>query len=385
MDMVNFWERKYRRNLGRIVAICYRYVNDRAMAEDLAQDVFVKAMEKFTTIRALGRFDAWLTRIAVNHCTDYLRRQPDFVPLELESIAETTTEDEWVWTADFTEEELLAAIGQLPEIQRTVFNLHAIERYSHRHIARMLGISADNARQLHHRARERLCQMLTDQYKKKEKRKKGLFMIILFASLKRAHANPRRIDRLYRSRLLGLRMEPLGIDKRPEAPHFAAHVSATSPGKITSAFATHKTAILLVAAAGVAGVTGGAIGFQAGKNAASGTNSGNGPVVETLYATLSDTNELTEPLAGANQYSPLPVPTDNHPVIGRDNHSPQRSHLRDADVSITAAPEPSNTIAVTLPMSDTTPVIVISKIPVHRTIVIRDTTTISETVLLDYD
>jgi len=83
MDMVNFWERKYRRNLGRIVAICYRYVNDRAMAEDLAQDVFVKAMEKFTTIRALG---------------------------------------------------------QLPEIQRTVFNLHAMERYSYRHIARMLGI-----------------------------------------------------------------------------------------------------------------------------------------------------------------------------------------------------------------------------------------------------
>lgn len=57
MDMVKFWERKYQRNLGRIVAICYRYVNDRAVAEDLAQDVFVKAMEKFTTIRAIGRFD----------------------------------------------------------------------------------------------------------------------------------------------------------------------------------------------------------------------------------------------------------------------------------------------------------------------------------------
>lgn len=77
----------------------------------------------------------------------------------------------------------------------------------------MLGISADNARQLHHRARERLCQMLTDQYKEKEKRKKELFMIILFASLKRLHANPRCIDRFYRSRLSGLRMEPVGIDK----------------------------------------------------------------------------------------------------------------------------------------------------------------------------
>ena len=173
MDMVKFWERKYQRNLGRIVAICYRYVNDRAVAEDLAQDVFVKAMEKFTTIRAIGRFDAWLTNIAVHHCIDYLRRQPDFVSLEPDDIAEiATVEDEHVWTADFTEDELLATIGQLSDIQRTVFNLHAMERYSHRRIAEMLGISADNARQLHHRARERLCQMLADQYKEKEKRKK---------------------------------------------------------------------------------------------------------------------------------------------------------------------------------------------------------------------
>ena len=82
MDKAKFWERKYRRNLGRIVGICYRYVNDRAVAEDLAQDIFVKAMEKFTTIRAIGRFDAWLTHIAVNHCIDHLRRQPDFVPIE---------------------------------------------------------------------------------------------------------------------------------------------------------------------------------------------------------------------------------------------------------------------------------------------------------------
>jgi DNA-directed RNA polymerase specialized sigma24 family protein len=49
MDKEKFWERQYRRNVGRIIAICYQYVNDRAMAEDLAQDVFVKAMEKFTT------------------------------------------------------------------------------------------------------------------------------------------------------------------------------------------------------------------------------------------------------------------------------------------------------------------------------------------------
>ena len=173
MDKEKFWERQYRRNVGRIIAVCYRYVNDRAVAEDLAQDVFVKAMEKFTTIRAIGRFDAWLTHIAVNHCIDHLRRQPDFVTLQSDGLAEiTSVEDEHVWTAELTEEDLLTAIGQLPDIQRTVFNLHALERYSHRRISGMLGISADNVRQLHHRARERLIQMLADQYKEKEKHKK---------------------------------------------------------------------------------------------------------------------------------------------------------------------------------------------------------------------
>ena len=373
MDMEKFWERKYRCNLGRIIAICYRYVNDRAMAEDLAQDVFVKAMEKFTTIRAIGRFDAWLTHIAVHHCIDYLRRQPDFVALEPDDIVETTTvEDEHVWTTDFTEEELIATIGQLPDIQRTVFNLHAMERYSHRRIAGMLGISADNARQLHHRARERLCQMLTDQYKEKEKRKKELFMIILFASLKRLHANPRCIDRFYRSRLSGLRMEPVGIDKCPVVTHSTAHVVAASLG---------KTAILLVAAAGVAGVTGGIIGFQVGKNMTSGTNPGNGPVVETRCTASPDTTELTEPVVETQCIASLQGTTAAHPVIETNNHSSQRT--KNVPTHIGNMTSPVETLhATSLQNPDTTPVIITAKIPVHQTVVIRDTTTISDTVFL---
>ena len=97
-------------------------------------------------------------------------------------------------------------------------------------------------------------------------------MIILFASLKHIHANPRRIDRLYRSRLSGLRMEPSSADpwsvvranhhSSPQAgaaTESTAHASDASPGKIATAIAAHKTAVLLVAAAGVAGVTGGII------------------------------------------------------------------------------------------------------------------------------
>lgn len=87
MDKAKFWEKQYRRGHGRIVGICYRYVNDWAVAQDLAQDVFLKAMETFKAYRAFGRFDAWLTRIAVNHCIDYLRQKPDFIALESEPAA----------------------------------------------------------------------------------------------------------------------------------------------------------------------------------------------------------------------------------------------------------------------------------------------------------
>ena len=214
MDKVKFLERQYKRNLSRIVGLCYRYVNDFTVAEDLAQDVFLKAMENLTTPRAIFNFDHWLTRIAVNHCIDYLRQQPDFAPLPLESIAENASVESRddvhiVSTADFSEKEILGTIQQLPELQRTVFNLYAIERYSHRHIAELLGISVDNSKQLHHRARVRLAKMLTDKQKEKDDKKKGLIMALLFFSQIHTRANEHRIDQLYRSRLKGLRINPV--------------------------------------------------------------------------------------------------------------------------------------------------------------------------------
>ena len=194
MDKAKFWEKQYRRGHGRIVGICYRYVNDWTVAQDLAQDVFLKAMETFKAYRAFGRFDAWLTRIAVNHCIDYLRQKPDFIALESEPAAERPDEDtEPIWTADFTEKELLETVQQLPEQQRTVFNLYAIEGYSHRRIAGLLDISVACSKQLHHRARVRLGQMLTDKYKQKENKRKGLLMIPLLFILKRTNADSRRL------------------------------------------------------------------------------------------------------------------------------------------------------------------------------------------------
>ena len=165
MNNVKFWEKQYKRNFSRIVGLCFLYVGSQSVAEDLAQDVFLKAMEKFHSLRVIFNFDTWLKRIAINRCIDYLRQQPNLVPLPSELPDETTaTEDILLWTADITEEELLKSIQQLPVLQRTVFNLYAIEGYSHKYIADLLGITEDYSKQLHHRARVRLGKILADKH-----------------------------------------------------------------------------------------------------------------------------------------------------------------------------------------------------------------------------
>ena len=147
-------------------------MGDQSVAEDLAQDIFLKAMDKFHTIRAVFNFDTWLKRIAVNHCIDYLRLQPNFVPLPAELADEEDPEDTALWVKDITANELAETIRQLPEMQRTVFNLYAIEGYSHKRIATLLGISVDYSKQLHHRARSRLGKMLADNHKVKKTERK---------------------------------------------------------------------------------------------------------------------------------------------------------------------------------------------------------------------
>ena len=55
-----FWAEQYRRHIGKMVGACYRYVADWDLAEDLAQDAFLAAMEKASTFRAFGSFEGWL-------------------------------------------------------------------------------------------------------------------------------------------------------------------------------------------------------------------------------------------------------------------------------------------------------------------------------------
>ena len=146
-----------------MVGACYRYVADWDLAEDLAQDAFLAAMEKASTFRAFGSFEAWLKKIAVNQALMHLRDCPEMVEwnenLHGQEVVEEA-EEQAVPQKDFSQEELLEAIGKLPVKQRTVFNLYAVEHYPHSKIAETLGISVANSKVLLSRARAELQQRL---------------------------------------------------------------------------------------------------------------------------------------------------------------------------------------------------------------------------------
>lgn len=73
MNQEAFWERQYEQNIDRMVGVCYRYVADLPLAEDLAHDAFLKAIEKSDTYHATGKFNNWLMKIAVNETLMYRR------------------------------------------------------------------------------------------------------------------------------------------------------------------------------------------------------------------------------------------------------------------------------------------------------------------------
>ncbi len=248
MDKTKFWERQYNKHIQKIIGVCYRYVNDRLTAEDLAHEAFLKAIEKADTYQAFGRFESWLTRIAVNQCIDYLRKRTDTIPINEEAVGDATCENEdesLLAGAEFTQSELVEIIGKLPERQRTVFELYAIDRRSHTEIAQMLGITPNNSKALLFRARNNLKKHLSE--KTKEKNNKGILMILMIFTLKTGRADG--VDHLFRKGLGGLQMAP----STPLPRDIVRKAAATSPNSASISIAAHKTALAITAAAGVAG------------------------------------------------------------------------------------------------------------------------------------
>lgn len=143
----------YDRLAPRMFPVCIRYIGDRTAAEDILQDGFITLFTRLDSYKGEGSFEGWARRIFVTTALMSLRKK-DALKMsdELEAIrgmkADTTSQ-----TQNVGYKELMKLVMSLPPGFRTVFNMYAIEGYSHKEIAEMLGISETTSRTQFSRAR----------------------------------------------------------------------------------------------------------------------------------------------------------------------------------------------------------------------------------------
>ncbi|MBC7791597.1 MAG: RNA polymerase sigma factor [Anaerolineae bacterium] len=153
-DRVAF-ERLYRANVSRVFSLCARMCADRARAEELTQDVFVRAWEKLPLFRGESGFSTWLHRLAVNVVLNDRKTQGRE---RSRASGEDDGDDIDSLPAGRREQyaermDLEAAIATLPPGARKVFILHDVEGYKHEEIASMLGVTSGGSKAQLHRAR----------------------------------------------------------------------------------------------------------------------------------------------------------------------------------------------------------------------------------------
>lgn len=158
---------------ARMYGICYRYVKDPMLAEDVLVTSFAKIFEKIDQFKGEGSFEGWIRRIMVNESLTCLRKNRTmYVETDLESAER---HPDYANVADHLQaEDLLTLIGSLPAGYRIVFSMYAIDGYSHKEIADHLGISENTSKSQLSRARVYLQKLLLEQdcswEKKTEKR-----------------------------------------------------------------------------------------------------------------------------------------------------------------------------------------------------------------------
>lgn len=152
----------YKRFYGYTMAVALRYVTVDMEAEEVVNESFVKgfrrigSFEKHADDEILEKtFKAWLARITVNTSIDLLRSKK---PMDsFEDISQEDLKMHSVMMSDSLEvQDILKLLDDIPEIQRSIFNLFEIEGYSHEEIAKMLDIPESTSRTYLTRAKQRL-------------------------------------------------------------------------------------------------------------------------------------------------------------------------------------------------------------------------------------
>lgn len=164
----------YEHYSGKMYGLCCRYIPSKMEAEDVLITAFTKLFERIDQFKGEGSFEGWMRRIIVNESLTYLRRNKNmYLETEIEAV---DREPDFAKLENTLEaEDLMKLISQLPTGYRMVFNLYAIDGFSHKEIAEQLGISENTSKSQLSRARALLQKKLGELEKEGKEQKSNVY------------------------------------------------------------------------------------------------------------------------------------------------------------------------------------------------------------------
>ena len=153
----------YNRFASKMMGVSYRYANSQEEAQDILQDAFIKVFERMTSFKKEGSLEGWIRRVVVNTALDNIRKtKKEKYNVALAEAEYLASEKDFI-IENLSAKELLQLLKTLPQGYRTVFNLYAIEGYSHKEIADQLNISENTSKSQFSRAKS-FMRRLIEQY-----------------------------------------------------------------------------------------------------------------------------------------------------------------------------------------------------------------------------
>ncbi|MBA3704708.1 MAG: RNA polymerase sigma factor [Bacteroidetes bacterium] len=151
----------YEKFSRRMMGVCLRYCDSTEEAEDIVQNGFIKVFENIAAFKGSGSLEGWIRKIMINTALTNIRKNKKLKQnIELDSVEFMLPSTSYIYE-DFAAKDLLKIIQTLPAGFKTVFNLYAIEGYSHKEISGMLDISEGTSKSQYSRAKAHLQKILS--------------------------------------------------------------------------------------------------------------------------------------------------------------------------------------------------------------------------------
>lgn len=152
--------RLYKLYAPKMMGLCLRYTKNKADAEDVLQEGFIKVFENIYQLKKAEKLEWWLKRIFINEALQLLKNRKNIISLDVAHVTNLSNRNAEEILGSLSMQEITGLIRELPSGMQTILNLYIIDGLPHKEIAKMLGISEGTSKSQLHVARKLLQEKL---------------------------------------------------------------------------------------------------------------------------------------------------------------------------------------------------------------------------------